>query len=394
MKIAIFSDAFYPVNSGVVSYLTTITKELSLKGHKIYLFVPKFKDNTYKKLFNKNVQFFTYSGLSHHNYRNFKFTSLLEIKDLKIFKEINPDIIFYLTPLTLGLKGIILSKIFNKPFIGFFHTRITEKDNLANMIKISKKINLEKVAWGYVKYSYKDCDTVICASEDIKLDLDKHQINKNIQVINNFVNIKELDNKKTKISIKPNSFVYFGRLSLEKNLFCLINSFKIALNKNKNIHLYLIGDGPIRKDLEKFVKNNYLDKNVFFLGQIERDNFLKTDLLKKFLAIVTMSNSEVQPMTLIEAMFKGLPILGPDSDGIRELIKGNGIIVKKDSSEDMAKAILTILGDIKLQKKMSLISLERSKNYSSKVLIEKLEKESIKIISNHKKRRKRLFSNL
>jgi 1,2-diacylglycerol 3-alpha-glucosyltransferase len=393
MKIAIFSDAFYPVNSGVVSYITTVTQELSAKGHKIYLFVPKFEDNTYKKIFNNNVKVFRYSGLK-TSHANFKFTSILRFDDLKRFKDINPDIVFYQTPFTMGLKGITLARIFNKPLVGVFHTRIAEKDTLHNLIKIGNKINLEKAAWSYIKSFYRDCDAIISPSEDIKIDLDKHKINGHVIVINNFVDTKKLDNKESNIKIKPNSFVYFGRLSPEKNLFCLLNSFKIVLNENKNTSLYLIGDGPLRKELEEFVRENSLQNNVFFTGQIERSILLETNLLSKFLAIVTMSNSEVQPMTLIEAMFKGLPILGPDSDGIKELIRGNGIIVRKNSSKEMAKAILTLLKNPPLQKKLSLASLERARNYDSKLLISKLEKESERIIFHHQKKRKGLFHNL
>jgi 1,2-diacylglycerol 3-alpha-glucosyltransferase len=394
MKIAIFSDAFYPVNSGVVSYLATVVQELSAKGHKIYLFVPKFEDNTYKRIFNSNVKVFRYSGLNAPTHPDFKFTSILRLDDLKRFKDINPDIVFYQTPFTMGLKGITLAKIFNKPLVGVFHTRIAEKDTLNNLIKIGKKINLEKAAWGYIKSFYKDCDAIISPSEDIKKDLDKHKINEHVIVINNFVDTKKLDNKESKIKIKPNSFVYFGRLSVEKNLFCLLSSFKLVLNENKNTYLYLIGDGPLRSSLEEFVIENKMKDNVFFLGQLEREVILKTNLLSKFLAITTMSNSEVQPLSLIESMFKGLPILGPDSDGIKELIKGNGIIVGKNSTKEMAKAILTLLKNPSLQKKLSLASLERAKNYDSKLLISKLEKESERIIAHHQKKRSWLFRNL
>jgi 1,2-diacylglycerol 3-alpha-glucosyltransferase len=388
MKIAIFSDAFYPVVSGVVTYVETITKELSYKGHQIYLFIPKSEDKRLKELiYKKNIKIFQYSGIDVPKNPGFKFTSILSFKDIKIFKEINPDIVFYQTPMTLGLKAILLSKIFNKPFVGVFHTRIAEKDTLSNIIKLNKKINLEKAAWALVKYFYKDCDAIISPSEDIKKELKQHKINKNIIVINNFIDTSKLDNKTSKINIKQNSFVYFGRISYEKNLFCLIESFKLALTKNKSLNLYFIGDGPILNDLKNFVKTNNLNKNVYFLGKIDREILLKTDLLTKFIAIVTMSNSEVQPLTLIEAMFKGLPILGPNSEGIKELVKSNGILVKRNSTKEMANAMLKISADKKLQKNLSLNSLKISKNYESSFLISKLEKESLRIIHNHKKRK-------
>ncbi len=392
MKIAIFSDAFYPINSGVVSYIVMITKGLSEMGHKVYLFLPKSKEaSAYEKIFNKNVKIFQYRGVKAFFYPGFKFTSVFSLEDFQLFKKINPDIVFHQTPFTLGLKSITLAKFFDKPLVGVFHTRIAHKDNISNLGKVTQAMNLEKMAWRYLKFFYKDCDAVISPSRDIKKDLEKRKINKNVIVINNFVDTKELDSKKTNIKIKENSFVYLGRLSAEKNLPLLIKSFKKVVSKNKNTNLYLIGDGPAFDELKKLIKKNNLQHNVHMLGRLDRNIILKTDLMTKFLAIVTMSNTEVQPISLIEAMFKGLPILGPNTDGIRELIetKGNnvnGILVKNNSSGSMAKAMLKILGNAKLQKVMSKSALELSKNYDSKILIKKLEQESLRIIREHRKK--------
>ncbi|MGV8172027.1 MAG: glycosyltransferase [Candidatus Woesearchaeota archaeon] len=387
MKIAIFSDAFYPANSGVVSYIMTTTQELSSKGHKIYLFVPysKILSLTYKKMFNKNVKIYMYKGLKAFFYPDFKFTNIISPGDFKLFKKINPDIIFYQTPFTIGLKGIMLAKKFDKPLVGVFHTRIAHKEYISNLKRISKKINLERMAWRYLKYFYKDCDVIISPSEDIKTDLEKRKIHNNIVVINNFVDIKTLRNNKSYINVKPNSIVYLGRISVEKNLFCLIKGFIKVLDKRSDANLYIIGDGPLFKDVLEFIRKNHLDSSIHMMGKIDREIILKTDLLKKISAIVTMSNTEVQPLSLIEAMFKGLPIIGPNVDGIRELIDNNktGILVKKNSSDDAADAILKVLNNNALQKKMSEAALIKSRNYDSKKLIKKLEQELMKIIKEH-----------
>jgi 1,2-diacylglycerol 3-alpha-glucosyltransferase len=351
MKIAIFSDVFYPINSGVASYLVTTVQELSERGHKVYLFIPRFgKDSTHKKLFNQNVKVFRSLGVNAMIYPQFKITGVFSLTDLINFKKIDPDIVFFQTTLTMGLKGIMLAKMLDKPLIGVFHMRLAQKENLEGLGKIGEKLNLEKAAWGYLKYFYKDCDAVLCPSLDIKRDLERHNLNKNIILFNNFIDSKRLDNQPTKIKIKKNSFLYLGRLAKEKNIICLLESFKILLKTIPETYLYLIGDGPSRKEIEFFIKKNKLQNNVFLLGMINREIILKTDLLNNFLAMVTMSHTEVQPITFIEAMFKKLPIIGPNFEGVRELIKENGILVGKNSSEEMARAMLSLIKNPSLQK--------------------------------------------
>jgi 1,2-diacylglycerol 3-alpha-glucosyltransferase len=387
MKIAIFSDAFYPINSGVVSYIVTTTQELSSKGHKIYLFVPYsklLKKTQYKKLFNKNVKIYQYKGIKAFFYPDFKITNIISPGDYKLFRKINPDIICYQSPFTIGLKGIMLAKKFDKPLIGVFHTRIAHQEYISNLKRISKRINLENFAWKYLKYFYKDCDVIISPSKDVGLDLKKRKIHNNVVVINNFVDKKKLGNKKSNIYIKKNSLLFLGRIASEKNLFCLLNGFKKVVAKKKDAQLYIIGGGPMFDEIKEFIVAKKLENNIHMLGQIDREIVLKTDLLEKFSAIVTMSNTEVQPLSLIEAMFKGLPILGPNVDGIKELITDNGILVKKNSSEDIAKAMLKVLEDSKLQKRLSRAALEKSKQYDSKMLIRKLETELEKTIEEHK----------
>jgi glycosyltransferase involved in cell wall biosynthesis len=394
MKIAIFSDTFYPVNNGIGSYVITTTQELSSKGHKIYLFVPHSKRLTktlQKKMFNNNVQIHQYKGIKAFFYPEYKFTNIISPGDFKLFREIDPDIICYQSPFTIGLKGILLAKKFHKPLVGVFHTRIAHQDYISNLKIISKKINLENVAWKYLKFFYKNGDVIISPSKDIAIDLQKRKIHNNVIVINNFVDNKKLGDTKTNILIKKNSLLFLGRIASEKNLFCLLKGFEKVLNKKRDANLYVIGSGPLFKEVEEFIKTKKLENSIHMLGQIDREIVLKTDLLTKFSAIVTMSNTEVQPLSLIEAMFKGLPILGPNVDGIKELVTDNGILVKKDSSEEIAKAMLKVLNDSRLQKRLSYAAFEKAKQYDSKMLIRKLETELTRTVKEHKASNRYLF---
>lgn len=375
MKIIIFTDSFYPLNSGVVTYTINIANILTSKGHKIILFVPKPKEkiHPYKQL-SKKVKIYYFKGIPAFFYPTFKITNILSFKDIKLLKKINPDILYFQTPFTLGLKAIILSKIIKKPVVGIFHTHLASEEYLSLLGELSKKINLKKISWNYLKYFYNNCSVVISPSKYMMKELKKNKIKSKIVIINNFIDKNILENKNYTLKVNKNSFVYVGRISKEKNIKLLIDAFKNVVAK-RDSYLYIIGDGPEYTNIKNYIINNNLSDRIIMTGNIDNNIILKTNFLTKFYAFVTMSNSEVQPISIIEAMAKGIPIIAPKSRGITEMITTNGILIKRNSTKEMADAIIKIIDNKKLREKMSKESLKIfNKKYNSEESIKKLEK--------------------
>ena len=374
MRIAIFTDSFLPMSGGVVVYVKSVATVLAEKGHKIFIFSPKSNKDFRMPKLHKNIFVIQYPGMKMFFYPDFKLTSLLTINDILKFRKLKIDLVFFQTPFSIGLKGILLAKLFKKPLIGVFHTRIDTKEYLSNVRIFSKSKKILKFARFYVYSYYNQSDLILSPSKDIKDELLKNNIKKPVIVVNNFIDDKLLYDKMCNINIMPNSFIYLGRLAVEKNLHCLIKGFKIVVRKRPDTHLYFAGKGPYTDKLREIILKSGLSNNVHLIGVIDNNIVLGTNFLKKFKAIVTMSNSEVQPLSLLEAMFKGLPIIGPDSTGIRELIMTNGILVKKNSYLDLSKAMLRILKDEKLYLKLSKNSITYSKNFTSQKIVSDLEK--------------------
>ncbi|MFW6230767.1 MAG: glycosyltransferase family 4 protein, partial [Nanoarchaeota archaeon] len=161
--------------------------------------------------------------------------------------------------------------------------------------------------------------------------------------------------------------------------------FQKALDSDPSLHLYCIGDGPSEKEMKAHVKGQGLAENIHFLGRIENDELLGTDLLSKHLAFVTMSNTENQPMTIIEAMHKRLPIIGPRSRGITELINENGILVNPDDTKQLAEALLKMKTDASMQKKMGKQSYDDSMKYNIQSIGAELDAFYDKVIAEKKK---------
>lgn len=121
-----------------------------------------------------------------------------------------------------------------------------------------------------------------------------------------------------------NYFLYVGRFSPEKNLLFLLKTYKRLKNKERTDDwgLILVGDGPQRKEIESFIKDNGI-KNVFFPG------FIQKEKLPYFYAIsdvfVLPSISEPWGLVVDEAMVSGLPVLVSNQCGCYPDIVRDGI---------------------------------------------------------------------
>ncbi|WP_223556579.1 MULTISPECIES: glycosyltransferase family 4 protein [Lysinibacillus] len=114
--------------------------------------------------------------------------------------------------------------------------------------------------------------------------------------------------------------------------------------------LQLIGDGSLRPNLETFVANKGLTDRVSFLGnQLE-----VTPLLEDSHLFVLLSDWEGLPISIIEAMRAGLPIIATNVGGVNELVSDheNGFLMNRDDTDLLKKRLKQLLMDENLRQKM------------------------------------------
>jgi glycosyltransferase involved in cell wall biosynthesis len=131
-----------------------------------------------------------------------------------------------------------------------------------------------------------------------------------------------------------------GRLSPVKGQGLLINAFAEVLLKCKGTFLAIIGEGALKENLLRTVENLRIDDRVQFLGF--RKDIPK--VLKAMDAFVLPSLSEGLPLSLLEAMASGLPVIASRVGGIPEVLKqgDEGIMVPGGSVDALAQAMLKL----------------------------------------------------
>ena len=141
------------------------------------------------------------------------------------------------------------------------------------------------------------------------------------------------------LSLTDEDFVIcmVARLHPIKGHTVVFDAIRKVLNKNPDVKLLLIGDGPMRQELEQEVKNKKLSQNVHFLGfQDDVHSYLCISDVK-----VLASYSESFPLVILEAARAQTPVISTDVGGVKDLISDPslGWIVPIKDSEALAEVI-------------------------------------------------------
>ena len=185
---------------------------------------------------------------------------------------------------------------------------------------------------------------------------DNYSRKKNVFIIPNYIS----SNHST--VNEEDYFTYAGRLSIEKGVYSLIDSYLSSDLRNKV--LKIIGDGPELKNL----KEKYKINNIQFLGQLS--NKETVDLISKSKAVLSATKLyEGQPTLLCEASLNGKASLFPDSGGINEFLPSDYEFIFEQFNYEDLKNKLNLLNNYNLKKTNAL--------KAHKFIKLKLEKDNI-----------------
>ena len=298
------------LGGGAEKFTVTLGNELSKKGHEIIYLTYFDSDNKY----DFKGEYLSFKDKVSQNFI-FKVLNFF-IKPFKIKKicdDNNIDVV-----ISVGDDPnirTILSKVFYRN-----KTKIIVSHHLDPGIHLKHKVRGNEI-----KFLYPKANRVVCVSRTIQKILETEYGVDNALTIYNMINTDEcIKNSMENLSDKYEPifdsgfvFVNVGRLSYQKGQWFLIKSFKKVLDKYPNSKLCILGDGELREDLIKFIKELKLENNVFLLGN--QSNIFK--FLNNGDCFVLSSLFEGFGLVLIEALCLDLPIISTDCKvGPREIL--------------------------------------------------------------------------
>ncbi len=132
-----------------------------------------------------------------------------------------------------------------------------------------------------------------------------------------------------------------GRLYYQKDPLTLIRSFKIINDRIPNTKLILVGDGPLENECIQLIKELNLEAKVILEGY-QKDS---RSYYKKFDIFLLSSHYEGMPYSLLEAMSMGIPSVGTDVIGIKDLIVHGetGYLVPEGNHNAFADSVINLI---------------------------------------------------
>ena len=133
-----------------------------------------------------------------------------------------------------------------------------------------------------------------------------------------------------------------------------------------DVHIWFLGDGETQSRITQLVKEKHLEDNVSFEGVKAVSEYLvNADIF------ILPSKYEGMPMSLIEAMGVGLPIVASDVGGIPNMIKNEeeGLLIEP-TVEQLKKAICRLIDNKELRTKIGKGAYKKSSEYSAERMTE------------------------
>ncbi|HEM8181790.1 MULTISPECIES: glycosyltransferase [unclassified Providencia] len=185
-----------------------------------------------------------------------------------VIRRTKPDIIF--TTMKESCFIMILSKYFS-----FSNAKmiIREANTISLQLKKENKL-LQKIKNRLIRFSYRYADKIIALSDEIKADLiQSFKLSKEIEVIPNPINFENIElnsNKLTDVSLNLNSnylnLVTVARLHPQKNHLFMVEAVAKYIKDYGGVKWYLVGDGPLRAEIQHKADSLGISDNIIFLG--------------------------------------------------------------------------------------------------------------------------------
>lgn len=362
MKIAMFTDAYYPRINGVTVSVHSYATELSKIGHKVEVVCLEYteeqqrnslfdeKSNDKKSPF-KIIRIPSAPLIFSKEDRMIRLDKWYRIR--RAMDEFAPDVIHINSEWTIGYFGALYAHHKHVPFVYTFHTMW--EDYLVNYVYFLPSASLKSIGRNVVKFYLKRADEIIAPTERIASVVKEYGIEKKVDILPTGIPDSKLATsgfRQRKIAsqlykkfpyLKGKKILLFaGRIVKEKNLPFLYDVLEKVQKKFPKTALLFVGAGPFEEELKQTAEERGLEKSVAFTGYIPSVDMVY--FYKIAQVFVFPSKTETQGLVTVEAMLSALPVVAIGELGTVDVMQGDhgGFMVKDDTEEFSSKVILLL----------------------------------------------------
>ena len=209
---------------------------------------------------------------------------------------------------------------------------------------------------------------VVCLSRSWKEWFEHECGCTNVVVINNIIPAPEL--RGCEKQDKELSLLFLGYLGKRKGTYDLLDV--LARLGDTPVKLYYGGDGEVEQVASR-VKELAIEDKVEYLGWVSGDK--KIDILNRAHVYVLPSYNEGLPISVLEAMSYGMPVISTKVGGIPSIVKNdeNGFIIEPGDKDALQQAIMEFVNNRSLIARMGADSVEKAKPHLPEAVEQQLK---------------------
>lgn len=306
MRILLVTATYPPSVNGVAYHVQLLKAGLERRGHQVLVLAPRFPGFT-----DSEKGILRYPSLPNPFVKSYPLGVPL-VSSGKI-EDFRPQVVHTHHPLIVGRFAAGIAARLSLPL---FFTAHTQYHQYLNYYFPRGYDLTSKVLSRDLRDLAKKCHTVICPSPQTKEQLSGLGIT-NTRVVFNGIETGLFSPPQRRFVSRP-TLVFTGRIQREKNPLFLIKLAAYLKKHLPHFRLYIAGSGSLLPKMAEGVEKFQLGENVQLLGDVPRK--LLPHLYAQVHLFVTPSRSDVMPLSILEALSCGLPVVGLEKSNLESIV--------------------------------------------------------------------------
>ena len=384
MRVLMVSDVYFPRINGVSTAIQTYRQSLQANGVEVSLVAPDYGTGCAEPWIERVP---ARPVPRDPEDRLVRWRAMHAAVDRAV--TLGCDLIHIQTPFVAHYAGCRAARLRGLPVIATYHTLFEEY--LKHYAPMVPSAWLRSLARSFSRRQCNALDAVIVPSKAIHERLASYGVTAPMHVLPTGIPLRTVaqsdarEDFRLRHGIDPARPValFVGRVAHEKNIDFLIDVVAHARESIPDILLVIAGEGPALPRLQQVVQARGLQRNVQFIGYLDRTTELPACYAAAD-AFVFASRTETQGLVLLEAMASGLPVVALAAMGTVDILgPRRGALVPEDHPEPFARALARLLLDTELRQRLSQDGQEYAADWSDERLAVRMADLYRHVVAKH-----------
>lgn len=360
MRIAQFAESYRPVINGAAVAVDLLAEELC-RAHEVTVFAPHYPGHIDTGAVRR---FPSYRWPFQRDYPlAIPFSPSLR----KWFQKERFDLVHVHSPFALGQVGRAWARECGIPIVTTYHTLYEEYAHYAAFLPSAP---VRRWLREHSRRFCEACDLVVVPTEPIREVLLSYGVRTPVHVVPTGLRLRPLvpedpafPRARFAIPAEAPLVLYAGRLAKEKNLELLFEGFRRVAGQIPSAWLLVAGSGPTEGEARRLAERSGVGHRVAFTGFIPPEEMPGVYAAAQVFAFSSLTDT--QGLVLTEAKAAGVPVVSVDAFGPGVVVKHgvDGLLTPPDPAA-FAAAIVQILEDGELRRRMGAAAIARARNFS------------------------------